>query len=408
MVTEIPRSALPDTGRLKKLGTGGEGSVYALSVHGVPQEVRDLVKGRPLAYKEFLVPDSAIEAEHHRSVVEVFGKFGPEQQEWLLDRAAWPVATVTDKGTVTGIVMSLIPDQFFRDFPASGGRTTRAEAGIQLLLNDDRYLRKMGLLLSERQRYSILLEVCDLLRVMQGGGIVVGDLSARNLMFSLGEGVHGAASVHLIDCDSVSTPESMNPNGMETPGWEVPAGAEKQTSFSDRYKFGLLVLRLLAGDQRTRDVDRLPAGTPHRVRDMVGRTLAGDLSDLPTFSEWFGMLSVARDSADGSLPTAQTSPVAAPSAGTVAPVARRKPGSSPTTVVGRTTAPRSSAAPQTTAAQAAAAQVTAAKPDTPVAAKVVRAVAMILALCSIYLLAHNFYWSGEYVDWDPSRGRAAR
>lgn len=401
MVAEISRSALPDTGRLKKLGTGGEGSVYALSVHEAPQEVRDLVKGRPLAYKEFLVPDSGREAEHHRSVVEVFGKFGPEQQEWLLDRAAWPVATVTDKGTVTGIVMPLIPDQFFRDFPASGGRTTRAEAGIQLLLNDDRYLRKMGLLLSKRQRYSILLEVCDLLRVLQGGGIVVGDLSARNLMFSLGEGAHGAASVHLVDCDSVSTPESVNPNGMETPGWEVPAGVEKQTADSDRYKFGLLVLRLLAGDQRTRDADRLPAGAPHRVRDMVGRTLAGDLSDLPTFSEWLGMLSVACDSADGSLPAVQASPVAAPSAGTVAPVARRKPGSSPTTVVSRATVPRSS----TAAPQAAAAQVTAAKSAAPVAVKVVRTAATVLALCSAYILIWNFFISGYALDWDPSQWR---
>lgn len=395
MVTEIPRSALPDTGRLKKLGTGGEGSVYALSVHGAPREVRDLVKGRPLAYKEFLIPDSAREAEHHRSVVEVFGKFGPEQQEWLLDRAAWPVATVTDNGTVTGIVMPLIPDQFFREFPASGGRTNRAEAGIQLLLNDDRYLQKMRLLLSEKQRYSILLEVCDLLRVLHGGGIVVDDLSARNLMFSLGEGAHGAASIHLIDCDSVSTPESVNPNGMETPGWEVPAGVEKQTSSSDRYKFGLLVLRLLAGDQRTRGVDRLPAGTPHRVCYMVGRTLVGDLSDLPTFSEWFGVLSVARGSVDGSLPTAQASPVVVPATGTVSPVSRRKPGSSPKPVVSRTAAPRSS----TAAPQAAAAQATAAKPDAPEAAKVVRGTAIVLAVVCLYMLIRNFISVGNDYDW---------
>jgi eukaryotic-like serine/threonine-protein kinase len=40
---------------------------------------------------------------------------------------------------------------------------------------------------------------------------------------------------------------------VETPEWEVPAGEELATVQSDTYKLGLLTLRLLTGDQHTKN-----------------------------------------------------------------------------------------------------------------------------------------------------------
>lgn len=285
MTTDIPRGALPGTGSLTTLGTGGEGTVYDLPADAVPAQVKEAASGRRVVYKQFRTPDSPAEAEHHRAVVGFLGKLGSEQREWLLDRAAWPLAVVEDAGTVCGILMPRVPDRFFRDFPLSGGRTRRGEAGFQMLLNDGRYLDRMGLPLTGDQKYALLAEVSDLLRVLQGGGVVVGDLSARNLMFCQGAGA-AAAYVYLIDCDSVSVPGSDNPDSMETPGWEVPVGEEKQTGDADRYKFGLLVLRLLVGDQQTRDPGRLPEDTAGAVKTLVTETLRDGAGKRPPLGVW--------------------------------------------------------------------------------------------------------------------------
>lgn len=347
MTTDIPRGELPGTGSLTVLGTGGEGTVYALPEAAVPQQVTAVSGGRKVVYKEFRTPDSPAQATHHREVVGVFRKFGTEQQQWILDRASWPLATVTDGNTVVGILMPVIPETFYREFPASGGRTTRGEAGFQMLLNDDRYLQKMNLRMSDKMKYTVLLAVCDLLRVLQGGGIVVGDLSARNLMFSASDGTGSPASAYLIDCDSVSTPASVNPDSVETPGWDVPAGEKRQTKEADRYKFGLLVLRLLSGHQVTRDPGRLPAGVPSVICDLVVTTLTEVPAARPPLDTWWEVLQQVAGAADSTVPSArptpapaaaQAFPVAAPTVGMVAPVTRRKPSSSPMTV-SRTTAP---------------------------------------------------------------------
>lgn len=330
MTTDIPRGALPGTGSLTALGTGGEGTVYDLPADAVPQQVQEAAAGRRVVYKQFRTPDSPAEAEHHRAVVGFLGKLGPEQREWLLDRAAWPLAVVADAGTVCGILMPRIPDRFFRDFPLSGGRTRRDEASFQMLLNDDRYLQKMNLRMSEKQIYSILLEVCELLRVLQGGGIVVGDISSPNLMFSVPTGSSGTAAVYLIDCAAVSTPVSVNPDSVETPDWDVPSGEKQQTREADRYKFGLLVLRLLSGHQSTRDPGRLPAGVPFSIHDLVVTTLTEAPVARPSFDAWREVLQQVAASADSTVPAARptTASVTVPTS-VVAPVAKRSKAAEP-------------------------------------------------------------------------------
>ncbi|CUU66605.1 hypothetical protein ACTXKQ_09405 [Corynebacterium variabile] len=178
--------------------------------------------------------------------------------------------------------------------------------------------------MSEKQRYALLLAVCDVLRVLQGGGIVIGDLSAKNLMFAVSMAGSGdvSASAHLIDCDSVSALGSVNPDSMETPGWDVPAGETRQTGETDRYKFGLLALRLLAGDLTTRDPGRLPKEVSVGVRGLVTGALTSAPTARPSYDAWWEALQQAALSADSSVPAVQpdSAPVAAP---VVAPVTKR-------------------------------------------------------------------------------------
>lgn len=294
MTMEIPRQSLPATASLTRLGTGGEGVVYDLPAAAVPQEVRTAAGGRPVVYKEFLHQDSPAEAQHHRAVVGFLGKLGSVQREWLLDRAAWPLAVVVNGGAVCGILMPKIPAQFFRDFPTPSGGSLRKEADFQMLLNNKAFLKARGIGIGKKWKLGLLIQGAELLRVLQGAGLVVGDLSARNLLFAVGDSKDDQGSVYLIDCDSVSTPGSMNLSGMETPGWSLPSGEKTQTPEGDRYKFALLVLRVLAGDQMTRNIGDLPSSAPVQVRRLTERTLSSAPTDRPRFQEWVEVLQTAQ------------------------------------------------------------------------------------------------------------------
>jgi eukaryotic-like serine/threonine-protein kinase len=50
------------------------------------------------------------------------------------------------------------------------------------------------------------------------------------------------------------------------PGWEVSAGEESATNYSEAYKLGLVALRLLAGDHDTKNPQHLPATTPELLQ----------------------------------------------------------------------------------------------------------------------------------------------
>lgn len=294
MTMNITRQSLPETAALTRLGVGGEGIIYDLSTTDVPQKIQEAAGGRPVVYKEFLHADSPAEAQHHRAVVDFLGKLGTDQRAWLLDRAAWPLAVVTDSGSVTGIVMPRIPDQFFRDFPTPSGGSIRKEADFQMLLNDRKFLEARSIGIGKKRKLGILIQVAELLRVLQGSGLVVGDLSAKNLLFSLEDGPDYPGSVYLIDCDSVSTPGGANLSGMETPGWSLPEGEKTQTQEGDRYKFALLVLRVLAGNQMTRDLTDLPSSTPEHIKLMMRRSLSTEPPVRSRFQEWVEVLQAAQ------------------------------------------------------------------------------------------------------------------
>ena len=100
-------------------------------------------------------------------------------------------------------------------------------------------------------------------------GVCVGDISAKNLLFSLTP--HDA--VYFIDCDAMRINGVSALPQVETPGWETPAGEELATIYSDAYKLGLLALRLLAGDRDTTNLRHIPSTTPEPLRQIITDTL---------------------------------------------------------------------------------------------------------------------------------------
>ncbi|APT90056.1 hypothetical protein CSPHI_02025 [Corynebacterium sphenisci DSM 44792] len=272
MFEDIRRASLPES--MPRLGDGGEGIVYAL-------DAAHRYEGRPCAYKEYK-PHATIHEADLRAMVAFLGKLNEDQRDWLLRRAAWPTRIVVDDaGAVTGFIMPLIPEAFFGDFSV-GQNVRRSQKEVQLLLNDPAFIAKRGIALDEGAKYAFLADVADMLRVLHGAGIVIGDLSARNILFNIG----GTPASFLIDCDSMRMPEGDNPALVQTPGWEAPQAETEATIATDLYKLGLLVLRLLTGQQMTRDTALPAPGVPMGLHLLLTRAIDGSPGDRPGAGEW--------------------------------------------------------------------------------------------------------------------------
>jgi eukaryotic-like serine/threonine-protein kinase len=294
-------------GVLTKIGQGGQGVVY-----GAPNVKTKFAAA--MVFKEYKTAarsdvDFAALAAMPALVEE---SLSYSQAERLISIAAWPCAIVEDAGTPTGFVMPAIPDEFFVPLSTVKGVSTTA-AEFQHLLNHPTVLVARGITIDDAQRFSLLRETASALAFLHRHGVCVGDISPKNLLFSLTP--HDA--VYFIDCDAMRINGVSALAQVETPGWQVPAGEELATIYSDTYKLGLLALRLCAGDHDTTNPDHLPATTPALLRQLVIDTLAKPPQQRPLPEAWSYVLGHAIEEAQHRKLTAPTAPVAA--AGIAAP-----------------------------------------------------------------------------------------
>ena len=243
------------------------------------------------------------------------------EAERLISVAAWPCALVEDTGTPTGFVMPAIPDEFFIPMTtAKGTSTTTAE--FQHLLNHSSVLAARGIDIDDAQRYTLLRETASALAFLHKHGVCVGDISPKNLLFSLTP--HEA--VYFIDCDAMRINTVSALPQVETPGWDAPAGEELATIYTDTYKLGLLALRLLAGDQDTKNPQHLPPTTPGLLRQIITDTLTNPPHQRPLPEAWTYVLGHAIEQAQHQKLTAATvRPVSTPLEPPPTPVVHSRP-----------------------------------------------------------------------------------
>ena len=280
-MTEILK--LSEIGVTNKIGQGGQGAVYA-----VPRLRTRFTKS--LVYKEYHdgsggKPDllSTINVAALKAMPEFLESLPFGQGAELIELAAWPCRIVEDNGRVRGFVMPSIPDEFFIDLSTAKG-SSRVMAEFQHILNDPQItaMRLKGRIITEREKYELLSKAASALGFLHNHNVCVGDISPKNLLFSLS----GPPAVYFVDCDAMRVNGVSLTHQLETPGWEVPAGEEKATPYSDRFKFGLLALRLLVGDQDVRDPSQLPSSVPAEVRQLINQTLKQAPASRPDFSTW--------------------------------------------------------------------------------------------------------------------------
>src|SRR5580692_890546 len=127
-VEEDMRVRRADLGQLDPLGEGGYGKVYRVPGYHLPGDPADL------AYKEF-TQEQAQQAHASGAAVAFRAGLSSAERADLDSYAAWPRALVEHGGVVVGLLMPLIPADFFCELiDGSTGRRGRAPREMQWLI----------------------------------------------------------------------------------------------------------------------------------------------------------------------------------------------------------------------------------------------------------------------------------
>ncbi|HTJ69513.1 MAG TPA: hypothetical protein VL551_18390 [Actinospica sp.] len=232
------------------------------------------------------------------------------EREALFRQSAWPIARVTKQGRTVGCLMKEIPGTFI-------GRT---QAGarpreLQYLLFQHRPTWGDITPLDTHGRIDIAQSFAGLMRVLHDHGIVVGDISMNNLLWSPGI----PPQIYLIDCDS-PTPTGMAPvlAPVTTPDWMDPQQASAAADFdSDRYKLALTIGRTLCSNAYVtpgQPLD-LPPDLPEPIAAAVAACFAdaaGPRGTRPHAARWAHALRGRGEVRFGPPPAGRPSPAQLP------------------------------------------------------------------------------------------------
>lgn len=261
------------------LGGGGQANVY---------EVRNR---QATVFKKYHV--TKVNAPALRRLLRVPEEMTAPEATRLRTLTSWPRAAVLASlsGSVTGFLMDRVPEPF--TFSARG-RSKLNE--LQFLIYPPRPAWSAAVAeVNDGKRVAVALELARLVEFLHVHEVVIGDISPRNVLWS----VSPVPAVYLIDADGcrASGSHPVTPQ-LDTPGWQDPRRtAAAATLDSDRYKLALAVVRTLGGSHRLMldDADGTWSLGDQRLRDLAAR--AAHSAARPDAAAWVCALS-ATTSAD--------------------------------------------------------------------------------------------------------------
>ncbi|MEV6972902.1 hypothetical protein [Kitasatospora sp. NPDC093806] len=158
-------------------------------------------------------------------------------------QTAWPLCRVVDGPRCVGFLMREAPPAMTWLTGAGARKLTEA----QYLLYPPRAATQGVLRPDPEQRLALLLEVVGLVGRLHRRGLVIGDLSHANVLWT----VRPEPAVYLLDCDGIRRIGAAPVlEQADTPDWADPLSphGSAATVDSDRYKAALLIGRTLAQD----------------------------------------------------------------------------------------------------------------------------------------------------------------
>ena len=276
-----------DMASLTLIARGGQGEVY--EAPGGSIRLDTIGYSAKTVYKQYVRPLSTEEVEALDARQAFFWELKIEDKETLLNLAAWPCQLVERDGDVVGFTMPRIHDDFVGTFQGLQGQVREHICELQFLLNPNDYLVRIGLNIGDHQRFEFLETLAEALVSLHSLGVVVADLSPRNLLFSLDP----VTRVYFLDCDSMALHSLGVDSEIETPGWRVQDLNPREklgTTYSDAYKFGVVALRIFAGDQAVQDPSHIRGRVSGDLQRLVERSLSFNPTERPLPCEWLGAI----------------------------------------------------------------------------------------------------------------------
>jgi len=285
-MTSVERLARSRLGELQQIAKGGQGRVYRATELQLPGESRQLV------YKEYRSRD-----------ISIAGLDGMASFRERLDRSDrtmldvltnWPLRVVEhDDGRAAGVVVPLIPDEFFHELRLADGSAKRRPRDGQYLAQPPERCHRAGVPVAPLgDRYRVCRDLAFAIGFLHKRDICIGDISFPNMAYAPSL----SPCVYLVDCDAFRLRgNSPVVPQLHTPDWAPPEGAKVQSIRTDLYKLGLFVLRALSPRElsaQNRDPSWADGALDPRGRHMLRKALAtGAGTRRPTAKEWYEHLS---------------------------------------------------------------------------------------------------------------------
>lgn len=276
-----------DLGKLTFLAEGAFGKVYRTGYR---------LNGDPLAlaYKQFIVsvPDQARSA---KAAVTFRDGLNQADQTDLDEYTTWPRALVHDRAGICGLLMPLIPPEYFcRQKDYKTGKLELKPRKISWLAASDnqRAAAQVSLDAGLTERLVLLAQLVYSIGRLHRHGWAYGDLSFNNACFAL-----DPPRLMLLDCDGAAPLSDLNRDLHSSPFWDPPEHPLKPQpgqvlsvldDRSDVYKLGLAILRCLTpgrGAMSARDTRRLGSELDPGGHQIVARALADAPGDRPSAKE---------------------------------------------------------------------------------------------------------------------------
>jgi len=234
------------------LGSGGQGQVVAIDNYQIDGKWSAALK----TYK------TSVNFNILEKIATFPDRLDVSDRNWLMGVSSWPWAIAMENGVARGFVMRLVPSVYQFNFMTIGQGGRARLSAVEFLLNSDRYVGSSGLKVTQVDRLRLLGSLAETMSRLHALGIVIGDLSPKNLLFHPGT----YSSCFIIDCDAIALDGESALRQVDTPDWEVPESEIKGTESTDSYKFGLLAIRLFARDQSSHDTTPISVCSPEMGR----------------------------------------------------------------------------------------------------------------------------------------------
>ncbi len=280
-MTSLQRLRRGQLGQISQIGKGGQARVYLAAELEVPDEHGRFVFKE---YKDKKIPIGGLDgivafryrmADYDRAVLDVLTN--------------WPLRVVeADDGGTDGVIIPLIPDDFFHEIRRPDGTRKRLPRDGQYLAQPEERCTRVGLTpVGLGDRYRLCRDLALAIGFLHRRDVCVGDISFNNVTYNLSV----TPSVYLVDCDAfrLKGQAPVVPQ-LHTPDWIPPEGAKVQSARTDAYKLGLFILRVLAPRElssQNRDPAWADQSLDPRGRYLLRKALASDPTrDRTTPKEW--------------------------------------------------------------------------------------------------------------------------